>query len=170
MNQLSSSHKNPSREACQKIIKRILVTELLEEGANKKFRSASDFMKYFESLYPASDSLTKQVQRAIKAMDMPKDEHGFFIINKTSQQMKQETEIKELCQKYQVNWDSLDDCEQLFIRADKRCCSYLMNLLTESATVSPLIVTLLETSNGFILYTREKAKLQKWIDYIISNN
>ena len=71
--------KNPSREACEKVIKRILMTEVLEHGSNKHFRFASDFMNYFESLYPASDALTKQVQRAVKAMDMPKDENGYYI-------------------------------------------------------------------------------------------
>ena len=70
----NTTRKNPSRETCQKIIKRILVTEVLEKGCNEHFRQASDFMGYFQSLYPASDALTKQVQRAIKAMDMPRDE------------------------------------------------------------------------------------------------
>ena len=69
----SSLRKNPSREQCQKIIKRILVTEVLQQGHNEHFKQAADFMNYFESLYPPSDALTKQVQRAVKAMDMPKD-------------------------------------------------------------------------------------------------
>lgn len=71
--------KNPSREACEGIIKHILMTEVLEKGKNEHFRSAADFMSYFESLYPASDALTKQVQRAVKALDMPKDDDGYFI-------------------------------------------------------------------------------------------
>ena len=70
--------RNPSRETCENIIRRILMTEVLEKGSNAHFRQASDFMSYFESLYPASDSLTKQVQRAIKSMDMPKDEQGYL--------------------------------------------------------------------------------------------
>ncbi|MBQ9579921.1 MAG: hypothetical protein IJR23_01940, partial [Lachnospiraceae bacterium] len=60
--------KNPSRQDCESIIKRILVTEVLTKGKNEQFKNASDFMSYFESLFPASDALTKQVQRAIKAM------------------------------------------------------------------------------------------------------
>ena len=60
-----SLRKNPSRETCEGIIRRILMTEVLEKGKNEHFRTAADFMKYFESLYPASDALTKQVQRAI---------------------------------------------------------------------------------------------------------
>lgn len=56
----NSTRKNPSRETCQKIIKRILVTEVLEKGCNEHFRQASDFMGYFQSLYPASDALTNR--------------------------------------------------------------------------------------------------------------
>ena len=78
--------KNPSRETCEGIIKRILMTEVLQHGTNRHFKSASDFLSYFESLYPASDALTKQVQRAVKALDMPKDEKGYFIVNKTIDQ------------------------------------------------------------------------------------
>ena len=80
MSQKNSIRKNPSRETCENTIRRILMTEVLEHGKNKHFRSASDFMKYFESLYPASDALTKQVQRAIKAMDMPKDEKPLTLL------------------------------------------------------------------------------------------
>ena len=64
----NSLKKNPSRKDCEKIIKRILSTEILEKGKNQNFRFASDFMAFFESLYPPSDSLTKQVQRAINPL------------------------------------------------------------------------------------------------------
>ena len=86
--------KNPSREACEGIIKRILMTEILEKGKNEHFRTAADFMSYFESLYPASDALTKQVQRAVKAMDMPKDDTGYFIPNKTTEQLAEEKNLR----------------------------------------------------------------------------
>ena len=82
-----SLRKNPSRETCEGIIRRILMTEVLEKGKNEHFRTAADFMKYFESLYPASDALTKQVQRAIRSLNMPKDELGYFIPNKTAEQV-----------------------------------------------------------------------------------
>ena len=45
-----SLRKNPSRETCEGIIRRILMTEVLEKGKNEHFRTAADFMKYFESL------------------------------------------------------------------------------------------------------------------------
>ena len=85
--------KNPSRKECEKIIRRILITEILENGKNKHFRMATDFTKYFESLYPASESLTKQIQRAVKSMDMPKDEDGFFIVDRTVKQVEKEKNL-----------------------------------------------------------------------------
>ena len=72
MDNTRNDRKNPSRETCEGIIKRILVTEVLTKGKNQQFKNASDFMSYFQSLYPASEALNKQVQRAIKNMNLPK--------------------------------------------------------------------------------------------------
>lgn len=55
------------------------MTELTQNGKNRHFRKAADFMSYFESLYPASDALTKQVQRAVQSLHMPKDADGFLL-------------------------------------------------------------------------------------------
>ena len=98
-----SLRKNPSRETCEGIIRRILMTEVLEKGKNEHFRTAADFMKYFESLYPASDALTKQVQRAIRSLNMPKDELGYFIPNKTAEQLAQEQELTYIFKKESIS-------------------------------------------------------------------
>ncbi len=90
MNQKNQLRKNPSRETCESIIRRILMTELTQNRKNRHFRKAADFMSYFESLYPASDALTKQVQRAVQSLHMPKDANGFFIVDKTAAQVEQE--------------------------------------------------------------------------------
>lgn len=79
MNQKNQLRKNPSRETCESIIRRILMTELTQNGKNRHFRKAADFMSYFESLYPASNALTKQVQRAVQSLHMPKDADGFLL-------------------------------------------------------------------------------------------
>ena len=107
--------KNPSRKECEKAIRRILITEILENGKNKHFRMATDFITYFEALYPPSDSLTKQVQRAVKAMNMPKDEDGFFIIDRTPEQVAQDKELHALFEHANAHIESLDDCEKLFL-------------------------------------------------------
>ncbi len=154
-----SLRKNPSREQCQKVIKRILVTEVLEKGRNAHFKQASDFMNYFQSLYPASDALTKQVQRAIKAMDMPKDEDGYYIINKTTEQLEQENELKHLLKSGSAAWASLDECEPVLLTVDAPLRNYLIHALSTSITFENRFETIVETNNGIIIYTKEKARL-----------
>lgn len=163
MESSSSTRKNPSRETCQKIIKRILVTEVLEKGKNTSFRSAADFMNYFQSLYLPSDSLTKQVQRAVKAMNMPKDEHGYFIINKTNSQVLEEQEMKSLSDKYEITLepeaDFFCECESIFLRVPPTAQDYFASLLRQSTTFGNRIVTIVSSTDGLILYTKEKQRL-----------
>ena len=154
-----SIRKNPSRETCQGIIKRILMTEVLEHGSNKHFRFASDFMNYFESLYPASDALTKQVQRAIKAMDMPKDSNGYYIVNKTTTQLEQEKEITHLLGIANVSIHPMEQIDTVFLTIESHLKSYLIHLLETSETFKGKYLTLVETSNGVLIYTENKNQL-----------
>jgi hypothetical protein len=159
--------KNPSRETCEGIIRRILMTEILEKGKNQHFRTAADFMGYFESLYPASDALTKQVQRAVKAMDMPKDEAGYFIPNKTTEQLAQEKELSYLLQKTSSAVISMDTYEPLFLKTEPSLKSYLMHVLETSPVFQDKILTIQETSNGLILYTDNRKQLEFLINSLI---
>lgn len=153
------NHKNPSREACEKIIKRILMTEVLEQGVNRHFRTAADFLGYFESLYPASDALTKQVQRAVKALDMPKDEQGYFIVNKTVDQFEQEQEISRLFAEAHLQLDPMENVETIFLRADAHMRAYLIHALESSVTFRGKFLTLVEASGGVLIYTENKKQL-----------
>ena len=121
--------KNPSRKECENVIKKILMTGVLERGTNEHFKSASDFMSYFQSLYPASDSLTKQVQRAVKNLGMPKDDKGYFIINKTEAQLEQDKEIAFLMNKTNATIVPFEEYETLFLKADGKHKDYLYQLL-----------------------------------------
>ena len=116
-------------------------------------------MSYFESLYPASDALTKQVQRAIKALDMPKDEHGYFIVNKTVAQLDQEKEISRAFSLAHVTIDPMENYETVFLTADAPMRSYLAHILDTSETFRGKFLTILETSNGLIIYTQNKNQL-----------
>lgn len=153
--------KNPSRETCEKIIKRILMTEVLQQGKNHHFKHASDFMSYFESLYPASASLTKQVQRAIKAMNLPKDENGYFIVNKTPEQLKQEAELKTAFRQADVLPVSLENYTPVLLTAKPSLCVYLKELIQNSITFQDKVLTITETSNGLLLYTDQPKQLEK---------
>ena len=153
--------KNPSRKECEKAIRRILITEILENGKNKHFRMATDFITYFEALYPPSDSLTKQVQRAVKAMNMPKDEDGFFIIDRTPEQVAQDKELHALFDQANARVESLDDCQQLFLALDPDYRDYITYRISHSDTLQDKYVTIQETNNGLIIYTRDKKKLEQ---------
>ncbi|MBE5889487.1 MAG: hypothetical protein E7282_00795 [Lachnospiraceae bacterium] len=151
--------KNPSREACESIIKRILMTEVLEHGSNQTFRFASDFMNYFESLYPPSPGLTKQVQRAVKAMNMPKDEKGFFIVNKTSDQVGQDKEIQRIFANSHVAYHTMEKAEPLFLTVDEKAKDYLLHLLQESETFKGKYLTMVPALGGILIYTENRNQL-----------
>lgn len=155
----SPLRKNPSRESCEGIIKRILMTEVLQHGSNRHFKTAADFMDYFESLYPASDALTKQVQRAVKALNMPKDEHGFFIVNKTVDQFDQEKEIAHMFEQAGVQIDPMDDIESVFLAAAPHMRACLIHILEESVTFQGKFLTIVECSNGLLIYTKNKKQM-----------
>lgn len=160
--------KNPSRKECEKVIKKILMTEVLERGTNEHFKTAADFMKYFQSLYPASDSLTKQVQRAVKALEMPKDERGYFIINKTEAQLNQDKEIAFLLKKTNASLEPFEEYETLFLKADGKYKDYLYQLLTESETFADKVITMINSSNGIILFTNNKHQLEILVNSLIN--
>lgn len=164
----TSLRKNPSRETCEGIIKRILMTEVLEHGRNKHFRFASDFMNYFESLYPASDALTKQVQRAVKSLDMPKDEFGYFIVNKTSAQLEHEKEITNILNNTNVTIHPMEQIESIFLTVNAYLKSYLIHLLETSETFQGKYLTIVETSNGLLIYTENKKQLLILLNSLIN--
>lgn len=159
--------KNPSRKICEEAIRKILMTEVLEHGTNRHFKSAMDFMGYFEALYPASPSLIKQVQRAIKSMDMPKDENGFFIINKTRSQVAHDGEITALLSKSAASLVPLSDYETVFMEVSPEYKSYLIQLLDESPTLKGKYITILDTTEGLIFYTYNKSALETMLSSLI---
>jgi len=163
-----SNRRNPSRLQCEETIKRILMTEVLEKGTNEHFKTAADFMKYFQSLYPASDSLTKQVQRAVKSLNMPKDDKGYFIINKTESQLDQDKELAFLLKKTGAEITPMENYETLFLECRADYKDYLFLLLSESETFKDKFVTMLNTSNGILFYTYNANQLQILLDSLIN--
>lgn len=159
MKESNTLRKNPSRETCEGIIKRILLTEVSQHGSNCHFKTASDFMNYFESLYPASDALTKQVQRAIKALDMPKDDQGFLIVNKTTNQLEQEKELSGLFQQACVTIHSMEQVETVFLSAASYARTHIIHLMETSELFRDKYLTIAETSNGLLIYTQNRAEL-----------
>lgn len=159
--------KNPSRETCEGIIKRILMTEILEKGKNEHFRTAADFMNYFESLYPASDALTKQVQRAVRSLDMPKDEFGYFIPNKTTEQLSQEKELQYLFQKADAAVLSMEEYKPLFLKADDAIASYLLDVIKHSPVFDGKYLTAHTALGGILFYAKNPTQLEILLNSLI---
>ena len=149
--------KNPSRKECEDIIRRILMTEMLEKGKNEHFKTATDFMKYFESLYPASDSLTK-------------DPNGYFIINKTAEQLDQDQELSFMLQKSKAHVTSLEDYETLFLATDPNYKSYLLQLIRESKTCHGKYITILDTTDGLLFYTKNASQLRILLESLMQHS
>lgn len=165
---VARTHNTPSRAECEKIIKKILMTEVLTKGTNETFKTAADFLKYFQSLYPAGDALTKQVQRAVKSLGMPKDDKGYFIINKTESQLSQDKELSYILKKTNSIVASLDECQTLFLKCDTDCRDYLYKLVSESDTFKDKFVTVVNSSNGLIFYTTNKNQLEVLLESLIN--
>lgn len=165
----NSERRNPSRKDCEDTIKRILMTEVLEKGTNEHFRNAADFMNYFESLYPASTSLTKQVQRAVKSLQLPKDEKGYFIINKTQDQLDQERELSFILKKTEASVVPLEAeaYETVFLQTDPAYKHYLLQLLSESVTFQDKYITILDTTRGLLFYTKNANQLRILLESLI---
>lgn len=159
--------KNPSRETCEGIIRRILMTEILENGRNGHFRNASDFMSYFESLYPPSGALTKQVQRAVKSLQMPKDDAGYFIPNKTVEQLEQEKELQYVFGKAHASVHPMESYKPLFLEADPSVTSYLLRLIGDSPLFSGKYLTAQEVANGILFYTKNPTQLEILLNSLI---
>ena len=159
--------KNPSRKSCEKIIERILMTEILEKGRNQQFKSAADFMPFFESLYPASPSLNKQVQRAVVQMGLPKDRNGFFIINKTEAQIEEDEEISHMLSRGNASLLPLET-ETVFLKLNSDSIDYLFDLIHSSESFKDLYITMFKTSDGIIFLTESKARLNVLIESLIA--
>lgn len=157
---LSSSHKNPSRKSCEQTIKRILTREFEEYGENHHFKQASDFMIYFESLHPASPGLTKQVQRAINALNLPRDENGYFMINKTVEEYKAEQQLSHLLESSSLV--SLQACTPVLIKTEVWKRQHVIHLLQSAPELKKLYVTIVEADSGILIYTKNPEKLTEF--------
>ena len=156
--------KTPSRAECEAIIRKILTTEAEARTVNSTFKRPSDFMGYFESLYPPSAALTKQVQRAITALDMARDSKGYYIINKSKEQSNQDNDIRRLLTEAAYEVDTLDSDRPLFLKIDGAYVDFVIHKLQNSITLKPHITTMIPCYNGVMIYTKDKEKLAELLN------
>ncbi|MBE6015787.1 MAG: hypothetical protein E7241_10575 [Lachnospiraceae bacterium] len=150
--------KTPSRAECEAIIRRILTTETSARTVNATFKRPSDFMGFFESLYTPSAALTKQVQRAIKSLDMAKDANGYYILNKSKEQSNQDNIIRSALSDAHYSVNLLDNASNLFLALDRKYIDFVMETLAESITFKPYIITMFPCYNGLLIVTNDKEK------------
>jgi adenylate kinase family enzyme len=100
-------------------------------------------------------------------MNMPKDEDGYFIIDRTPEQMAQDKELQSLFNRAGAQLQSLEDCEQIFIELEPDYVDYLIFQMEESESLRDKYVTIQKTSNGMIIYTREKKKLEQLLQRLM---
>lgn len=150
-------YKNPSRKSCEQTIKRILAREFEEYGENHHFKQASDFMIYFESLHPASPGLTKQVQRAVNALNLPRDEKGYFMIHKTVEEYKAEQELSRLLASSDLV--NLEPYTPILLKTEVWKRSHIIYLMNSTPELRVLFETMAETNNGILIYTKNPEKL-----------
>lgn len=166
-----SSKTGPSRIDCEKAIRRILMRENLQNGKNLHFRNSSDFMPYFEALYPAGQSLQKQVQRAIRSMDLAKDKDGFFLIDRTKEQISDDNDIKRLFLQTGAKSPISSDLETVFLPledGDFETINFLSKKVTESKSFKGKYLAIIPASNGLVFLTNQKDRLLRELNYDLS--
>lgn len=158
-NPIDSKKRTPSRAECERIIKKILQRETESRTVNSTFKRPADFMNFFESLYPPSPALTKQVQRAIQSLNMAKDKNGYYILNKSKEQSNQDNVIRNLLTEAEYFVDSLDNAQNVFLKIKKEYIDFVLNKLSCSITFEPYIITMVPCYNGILIYTNKKEEL-----------
>ncbi len=158
---------NPSRTTCEEIIRRILNAEIKENGHNRHFKNAMDFMSYFESLYPPGSALTKQVQRAIKSLDLAKDENGYFLIDVTKAQAAADNELAKILKKTGAAVSEQTTFSCVFLSADSMHRSYLLELIASSEKLHDLYVTVMDSSDGLIFLTDDPSLLSQELQRLL---
>ena len=160
----SNPKKNPSRKTCEEIIRRILTTEASQSSTNRHFKHASDFIRYFESLYPSSPSLTKQVQRAVQSMQLAKDANGYFMIDRTREDYAAEQEIAHLFSG--IRPKLLKQAAPIFLEIPPGKRQYFLHLIHTNHNLRELFTTAMETYNGVIIYSETP---EEFVNYLFPN-
>ena len=101
---------------------------------------------------------------------MPKDPNGYFIINKTAEQLDQDQELSFMLQKSKAHVTSLEDYETLFLATDPNYKSYLLQLIRESKTCHGKYITILDTTDGLLFYTKNASQLRILLESLMQHS
>ena len=125
-------------------------------------------MSYFESLYPASDALTNQVQRAVQSLHMTKDADGLFIVDKTAAQVEQEQCLGKLFADANVSLHPMEQVETVFLSVPSHMQELLLHTFEQSDLFAGQILTIVRACNGLLIYTEDKKQLLSLLNRLIN--
>ena len=100
---------------------------------------------------------------------MPKDEDGFFIVDRTVKQMEKEKSLKAILSESESVVTDLSGYAPILVKTDPHNRIYLMHLISEVSTLNDKIAAMTECSVGVILYTVEKEKVLSILDRLLSD-
>ena len=118
--------------------------------------------------YPASDALTKQVQRAVQSLHMPKDADGFFIVDKTAAQVEQEQCLGKLFADANVSLHPMEQVETVFLSVPSHMQELLLHTFEQSDLFAGQILTIVRACNGLLIYTEDKKQLLSLLNRLIN--
>ena len=101
---------------------------------------------------------------------MPRDERGYFIVNKTSEQFEQDKEISRLLQSSEASLKSLEESEPVLLEVPTELADYLMYTLSSSISLKGHYDTMVKAYNGIIIYTRERSRILSYLQTLLSTN
>lgn len=99
-----------------------------------------------------------------------RDERGYFIVNKTSEQFEQDKEISRLLQSGEASLKSLAESEPVLIEVPTELADYLMYTLSSSISLKGHYDTMVKAYNGIIIYTRERSRILSYLQTLLSTN
>lgn len=100
-------------------------------------------------------------------MNMPKDSNGYFIINKSRRTVRTGRGSALSVSKAPASVEPLEEYETVFLRADAKLASYLMDTIEDSITFQDKYITMVKTSNGILFYTLNKPVLVTLLNSLI---
>ena len=88
------------------------------------------------------------------------NELGYFIPNKTAEQLAQEQELTYIFKKANADVCRMDDYQPLFLKADDAVSSYLLSRITDSPLFQGKYLTAHTVPGGILFYTKNPNQLE----------
>ena len=92
-------------------------------------------------------------------MALPKDDFGFFVINKSEIQLDEDKEIERILKRGHADIYK-SQIESVFLKLEPNVIDYLYDLISSSRSFKDKYITLIKSSDGLFFLTRSSSQLQ----------